>query len=250
MLTCLLFCFFVVVYVFLCVRVCESVCVHVFVLVCVFVWCVFCVLCLCLWLCLCLCVYVSVCFCVCAFVCVCWPAGPCARAEFSFGVKQHVCRAIGSQHVCMEAMPQLCSQSVLRLGVVCTGPQARHMYVWKQGRRLAPPTLCINNGVQGHKPAACMRGSRAVGSLHQHCALTMASLSVRLLCLHCSWLAYAAILGFIDRVHLQVHISPVVFLDHAYGRDWCLGILCCPRRLWDWRSTAALSGILAEGVRE
>ena len=51
-------------------------------------------------------VFVRVCECVflCVLLCVCWPAGPCVRAEFSFGDKQHVCRAIGSQHMCMEAM--------------------------------------------------------------------------------------------------------------------------------------------------
>ena len=67
-------------------------------------------------------------------------------------VKQHVCRAIGSQHLCMEATPQFCSDRVLRLG-----------------------------GVQGHRLAAthvrvCKQGR--IGSLHQHGLLFLLDLGV------------------------------------------------------------------------
>ena len=42
----------------------------------------------------------------------------------------------------------LAQNSVLALNNMFAGPQARHMHAWKQGRGLAPPTLCINNGVR------------------------------------------------------------------------------------------------------
>ena len=120
---------------------------------------------------------------------------------------QHVCRAISSQHLCMEATPQFCPDRVLRLGGV-QGHRLGHMYVWKQGRRLAPQTLCINNGVQGHKLAACMCGSRSVGSLHQHCASTL---------LHCS---------IIQRTGLCMHVVLISRLHDTVGCVACCMLGC------------------------
>ena len=67
-------------------------------------------------------VFVRVCECVCVFVCVL------------------LCVCVGQQG---HALAQ---NSVLALNSMFAGPQARHMHAWKQGRGLAPPTLCINNG--------------------------------------------------------------------------------------------------------